>query len=50
MTGQPRPCYRHRRNVWIVGCAECTEYHLPAAIARRDEEQATSRRHLSLAA
>ena len=50
MTEQPRPCYRHRRTVWMVGCTECTEYHLTAAIARRNEAQATTRRLATLAA
>jgi hypothetical protein len=43
MTAQPRPCYRHRRSVWMVGCPECTEYHLTAAKARRNEEPASTR-------
>jgi hypothetical protein len=50
MTEQPSPCYRHRRTLWIVGCAECTEYHLAAAIARRDQELAVSRRSHAVSA
>jgi alkylhydroperoxidase family enzyme len=31
------PCYRHRRSVWIAGCADCTAWHLAAARLRQDE-------------
>jgi len=50
MTTQPRPCYRHRRTVWIVSCADCTEYHLTAALARRDQDRTTTRRLATAAA
>lgn len=50
MTAQPRPCYRHRRTVWMVACPECNEYHLTAALVHREEEQATARRLAALAA
>jgi len=30
------PCYRHPRDVWIAGCADCTAWHLAVVIARRD--------------
>jgi hypothetical protein len=51
MTTQPRPCYRHRRRtVWMVGCDECKQYHLAAAISRRDEQLGAARRSTSVAA
>jgi hypothetical protein len=34
----------------MVGCPECTEYHLAAAIARRDRELAVAGRSTPVAA
>jgi len=36
------PCYRHRRGSWIANCSDCTEWHLAAARARRDNESDSS--------
>jgi hypothetical protein len=36
------PCYRHPRGVWMLACPECTAWHLPIAIAHRDEVAAVS--------
>jgi hypothetical protein len=34
-----RPCYRHRRRgLWMVGCPDCTAWHLAAAKAGRDAQ------------
>ena len=31
------PCYRHARKGWMAACADCTVWHMAAAIARREE-------------
>jgi hypothetical protein len=31
------PCYRHSRGTWIAACADCTAWHLAAAVGRRDQ-------------